>query len=103
MSGIDLDFRDAVFGPGVSEVHVTSLMAGVAIIVPPHLQVACEGASIMGVFEGMDQGTRQWDPEAPLLRITGSAIMSALEIATRSPGAKMKEDSSAHIGQIGQC
>ena len=101
MGGIDLDFRDAVFGPGVTEVHVTSVMGGIAIIVPPHLQVVCEGASIMGMFEGLDQGTRQWDPEAPLLRITGSAIMGALEIATRSPGDTMKVDPRAHVGQIG--
>lgn len=102
MGGVDLDFRDAVFGPGVTEVHVTSLMGGIAIIVPPHLQVACEGASIMGMFEGLDQGTRERDPEAPLLRISGSAIMGALEIATRSPGGKMKLDPGAHVGQIGQ-
>ncbi len=102
MGGIDLDFRDAVFGPGVTEVHVTSVMGGIAVIVPPHLQVVCEGASVMGMFEGMDQGTSRWDPEAPLLRITGSAIMGALEIATRPPGAKMKIDSGAHVGQIGE-
>ncbi len=101
MGGIDLDFRDAVFGPGVTDVHVTSVMGGIAIIVPPHLQVECEGASIMGMFEGMAQGTSQWDPEAPLLRITGSAVMGALEIATRAPGETMKADSSAHVGQIG--
>ncbi|MBT3171250.1 MAG: hypothetical protein HOI02_04465 [Rhodospirillaceae bacterium] len=102
MGGIDLDFRDAVFGPGVTEVHVTSVMGGIAVIVPPHLQVVCEGASVLGMFEGMDQGTSQWDSEAPLLRITGSAIMGALEIATRPPGAKMKIDPGAHVGQIGE-
>ena len=99
--GVDLDFRDAVFGPGVTEVHVTSLMGGVAVIVPPHLQVACEGAGILGLFESMEQGTRQWNPDAPLLHITGSAIMGALEIATRPRGEAMKVDTRAHVGQIG--
>ena len=56
----------------------------------------------MGMFEGMDQGTGQWDLAVPFLRITGSAIMGALEIATRPVGNKMKPDSRAHVGQIGQ-
>ena len=42
MGGIDLEFREAVFGPGVSEVNITSVMGGVAVIVPPHLQVGVQ-------------------------------------------------------------
>jgi hypothetical protein len=56
----------------------------------------------MDMFEGMDQGTGQWDLAVPLLRITGSAIMGVLEIATLPVGNKMKPDSRAHVGQIGQ-
>ncbi len=50
MGGTDLDFREAEFGPGVTEVKVTALMGGIAIIVPPHLQVECEGVGILGFF-----------------------------------------------------
>jgi len=77
--GIDLDFREAQFGPGVTEIKVKSIMGGVAIIVPPDLQVECDGRAILGVFEAMDQNTGQMDPAAPLLRITGVAIMGAVE------------------------
>ena len=101
MGGIDLDFREAEFAPGVTEVKVTSVMGAVAIIVPPHLQVACGGVGVLGVFEGMDQGAGERDSQAPLLRITGVAVMGALEIATRLPGEKMKVDESASVGQIG--
>ena len=101
MGGVDLDFRDAVFGPGVSEVNVISVMGGVAVIVPPHLQVECSGVGILGNFEGMDQGTGEHDPNAPLLRITGTAVMGALEISSRPPGEIMKVDTRAQIGQIG--
>jgi hypothetical protein len=100
MGGIDLDFREAAFGAGVTEVKVTSVMGGIAIIVPPHLQVACEGVGILGLFEGMDRGAGERDPDTPLLRITGVAVMGALEISTRQPGEKMKVDASAHVGQI---
>ena len=101
MGSVDLDFREAQFGPGVTEVRVRSVMGAIAIIVPPHLQVECEGRAILGTFEGMEQGTGELDPDAPLLRITGAAIMGSVEIATRSPGEPMKADGSADIGEIG--
>ena len=101
MGGVDLDFREAEFGPGVTEVKVTSVMGGIAVIVPPHLQVECDGLAILGVFEGMDRSTGERDPDAPLLRITGVAVMGALEISTRLPGETMKVDASATVGQIG--
>ncbi len=101
MGGVDLDFREARFGPGVTEVKVTSVMGGIAIIVPPHLQVECAGVGILGHFEGMDRSTGERDPDAPLLRITGVAVMGAVEISTRLPGEMMKVDASASVGQIG--
>ena len=102
MAGIDLDFREAVFGPGVTEVKVTTVMGGTAIIVPPHLQVECDGIGILGLFEGMDRSAGEGDPDAPLLRITGVAVMGALEISTRPPGEMMKVDARASVGQIGR-
>ncbi|MCZ6893730.1 MAG: LiaF-related protein, partial [Gammaproteobacteria bacterium] len=100
MGGVDLDFREAVFGPGVSEVKVTAVMGAIAVIVPPHLQVEFGGTSIMGAFEGLVAGSR--DASAPLLRITGSAVMGAVEISTRPLGKAMKSDDSASVGQIGK-
>jgi hypothetical protein len=100
--GIDLDFREAQLGPGVTEIKVKSIMGGVAIIVPPDLQVECDGRAILGAFEAMDQNTGEMDPAAPLLRITGVAIMGAVEIDTRLPGETMKADPNATHGQIGR-
>ena len=102
MGGTDLDFREAEFGPGVTEVKVTIVMGGIAIIVPPHLQVECDGGGILGLFEGMQRSAGKRDPRAPLLRITGVAVMGALEISTRLPGEMMKVDASASVGQIGR-
>ncbi len=102
MGAIDLDFREAEFGPGVTEVKVTSVMGGIAIIVPPHLQVECEGVGILGHFEGLDRSAGERDPDSPLLRITGVAVMGAVEISTRLAGETMKVDKSATVGQIGR-
>lgn len=102
MAGIDLDFREAEFSPGVTEVKVTSVMGGVAIVVPPRLQVECRGTGILGVFEGLNQGGGERDVYAPLLRITGCAVMGALEISTRKVGESIKLDPGATVGAIGR-
>ena len=102
MGGTDLDFREAEFGPGVTEVKVTVVMGGIAIIVPPHLQVECDGGGILGLFEGMERNAGKRHPGAPLLRITGVAVMGALEISTRLPGETMKVNARARVGQIGR-
>jgi len=101
MGAVELDFREAEFGPGVTEVKVTSVMGAIAIVVPPHLQVECDGVGILGHFEGLDRGAGERDPDVPLLRITGVAVMGALEISTRLPRETMRVDASASVGQIG--
>jgi hypothetical protein len=90
MGAVDLDFREAEFGPGVTEVKVTSVMGAVSIVVPPDLQVVCDGVSVLGHFEGMEGGAGERNPDAPLLHITGAAVMGALEISTRRPGETVK-------------
>src|ERR1700722_1752533 len=48
--GMSLDFREAVFAPGVTEINVVALMGGVELIVPPGLSVEVSGTAIMGGF-----------------------------------------------------
>jgi hypothetical protein len=81
--GATLDFRQALFQPGVSEVRITSLMGGVSIIVPPTLAVECSGVGIMGGVASVDRCAKAHDPEAPLLRITGVVIMGGIGVVTR--------------------
>ena len=100
MGAVDLDFREAEFGPGVTEVRMTSVMGNIAITVPPHLQVECAGVAILGHFEEMDQSAGERDPDAPLLRITGVAVMGAVEISRRPPGETMKVDASVGIDAV---
>jgi len=102
MGAVELDFREAEFDPGVTEVKVTAVMGAVTIVVPPHLQVHCNGTSIVGHFEGMDSGAGEWDPDAPLLRITGVAVMGSLEISKRLPETMMQIESGINSGQSGR-
>jgi hypothetical protein len=77
-------------------------MGGISVVVPPDLQVECEGTGIMGAFEGFHQGAGERDSDAPLLRITGIALMGALEISRRGREEPTKADPNANIGEIGR-
>ncbi len=87
MGSLSLDFREAQLEPGVTKVRVRAVGGEIAIIVPPHLRVECDGRAILGAFDAMDQNTGGRDPDAPLLRITGVAIIGSVEISTSAGGA----------------
>ena len=86
MGGADLDLREARLPSGVTELRVTAIMGGVDIIVPPGLAVEAHGWAIMGGFDGVDRAPAEPDPERPLLRITGFAVMGGISVRTRLPG-----------------
>ncbi|MCA9679467.1 MAG: DUF1707 and DUF2154 domain-containing protein [Kofleriaceae bacterium] len=89
--GAQLDFRDADFAPGVTELHITCVMGGAHLIVPPWLSVDCDASAIMGGFEEMNRGRGTPDPGRPMLRITGLAVMGGVSIETRLPGESARQ------------
>ena len=93
IGGIVLDFRDAVLGPGVTEVHVRAVFGGVEIIVPPTLPVEVSGGAIFGGFGHVDRMPAQADPDRPMLRVSGVAIFGGVSIETRLPG---ESEADAH-------
>jgi hypothetical protein len=86
MGGVDLDFREVQLPPGVTELKIAAIMGGIDIIVPPGLAVECEGFAILGGFDELDRAPVAPDPEQPLLRVTGFALMGGVDIHTRLPG-----------------
>lgn len=86
MSATVLDFREARFPAGPVDIEIHAVMSSVEIIVPPGLSVATDGSAFMGVFEQVHRAPPHPDPEQPLLRIHGRAIMSAVEVKLRLPG-----------------
>ena len=86
MGGTQLDFREAVLGPGVTEIQVFTVMGGVDIIVPPGLNVESHGVALLGGFEHKADATMHPDPHAPTLRITGLAIMGGVDVSVRQSG-----------------
>ena len=91
MGGCELDFRDAQLGPGVTEVRVFACMGGVEIIAPPDVQVESSGIGIMGGFDISSHYRAPTHADAPIIRITGLAIMGGASVKVRFPGETARE------------
>ena len=91
MGGAELDFREARFAPGVTEITCFALMGGVQIIVPPGVHVETNGMALMGGFSHRGSVDPPTDPAAPILRIGGMAIMGGVDLEYRLPGERPSE------------
>ncbi len=91
MGGVELDFREARMPPGVTEVIVFAVMGGAEIIVPPGVHVDLNGFALMGGFGQSGYAPPPTDPNAPILRIGGFAMMGGVEVDVRYPGEKSKD------------
>ncbi len=89
--GTELDFRDAVMAPGVTDVKVFTMFGGVEIIVPPGLHVESHGIALLGGFEHVADNIHAADPRAPTLRITGVALMGGVDISVRHQGETARD------------
>jgi len=90
MGGAELDFREAILPPGVTDVQIVTIMGGVEILVPPGINVESHGIGIMGGFEDVS-GSGAYDPDAPTLRIAGLALMGGVDIQVRHPGESARD------------
>jgi len=91
MGGVNLDFREALLPPGVTEVWIFTAMGGAEIVVPPGLAVESDGIAILGSFEHREDSVLSPDPDAPVLRIRGVAVMGGVEVKIRYPGETPRE------------
>jgi hypothetical protein len=86
MGSVELDFREALLPTGVTDVDVFTLMGSVVIFVPPTLAVEMTGGAVLGSFEHASRAPVTPDPERPILRVRGVAVMGSVEIVTRLAG-----------------
>jgi hypothetical protein len=77
-----LDLREARFAPGVTHIEIVSIMGGVDLTLPEGLRVEVVGAAFLGGFEH-HAGAAFEDPDAPLVRVSGVAVMGGVDV-TRS-------------------
>jgi hypothetical protein len=85
----ELDFREARFASGVTELRVRAVFGNVEITVPPNLSVECEGTAVFASFAHAESAPA--DPDRPILRIVGTAVFGNVEIHTRLPGESERD------------
>jgi hypothetical protein len=81
MGGVELDFREAEFLDGVTEVVVLAVMGGVAIVAPPGVDVEADGVGFMGDFTHLTH--RSPHPDSPVLRIRGFSLMGGVSVKVK--------------------
>ena len=88
---IELDLRNAEFGPGLTELTIHAVVANVEIQLPPHVGVENHGDTFLGSFSSRVKGSRRSERALPALsasrvRITGRAVFGNVEIQREPPG-----------------
>jgi Cell wall-active antibiotics response 4TMS YvqF/Domain of unknown function (DUF1707) len=87
MSDTKVDLTQAVLSDPMVVVEVRAVMASLRIVVPPGMRVVVETSSIMSnVLSRADDYTpsdRPATPEAPVVRLTGYAFMSDVQVFVR--------------------
>lgn len=93
LGGMVLDLRDASLPPGVTEIEVLAVMGGVQLLVPPGLSVEVMGSAVLGGFDHVERLAPQVDPDRPVLRVRGLAVLGGVAVETRLHG---ESESDAH-------
>jgi hypothetical protein len=78
MGGVELDFREAEFLDGMTEVVVLAVMGGVSIVAPPGVDVEADGVGLMGEFTHLVH--RSPHADSPVLRVRGFSLMGGVSV-----------------------
>ena len=89
MGGIDLDFRSARLTHPVTDISIVSIMGGAVLTIPPGVRVESDGFAIMGGFDDAPTALTTTDPDAPVIRLRGFALMGGVEVRVVEPRAQL--------------
>lgn len=95
LGNVELDLRDALFPDGVTVIHVRAVLGNIEITVPPTLPVECEGTGILASFAELNRMPVEGNPNGPMLRIVGSAVLGNVEIRTLPRGMALPGERAA--------
>ena len=91
MGGVELDLRQAELPPGVTEIRAFVLMGGLVVRVPPGVRLETDGFAFMGGFEDRMHESGIARADAPVVRVTGVAIMGGVDAQILAVGAPVDE------------
>ena len=101
MGGASIDLREARFGAGVSEIHIGCALGGVELIVPPGVRLEVLGSGILGGFDAGSRDKSTTDPSAPVIRVSGVAILGGVDIQVKGPSMKMLQRFEEALRRLG--
>ncbi|HEV8556404.1 MAG TPA: DUF1707 domain-containing protein [Actinophytocola sp.] len=87
MGGVDIDLTEARFEDRETTIQAFALMGGIDIIVPDDITVHVTGIGFMGAFE--DHARIEGPPGAPVVKVTGFAMMGGVDV--KRPKRKKKD------------
>jgi hypothetical protein len=87
MGNVELDLTNVRLGSGESHIEIRCIFANVEITVPPGIRIEVEGEPFIGTFEVARSASSTTDPEAPLLRVTGTSHFGAVTVMVVDPNA----------------
>ena len=85
LSDTHLDLREAQLSDGVTEIRVKATWASVRITVPSHVHVVTDAMPLLASVSDRSVASRSLRHGAPVVRITGWALMSDLSVRSRDP------------------
>lgn len=94
---VELDLREVVLPPGVTELHVRALFGNIELTLPPTIAVECNGTPVFGSFESLDRKPASVAAE-PVLRIVGSAVFGNVEVKTLPPRLLLEGHGRRRLG-----
>ena len=86
-----LDLAGATLQPGTTTIDASAVFGEVVIIVPPGVRIESTGSAVFGEFQHKATPLDALDANAPVIRITGSAVFGAVNIKTWMPRRKALE------------
>ncbi len=92
LGNVELDLRDAAFGAGVTEIHVRALFGHIGLTLPAGTQVDQRASGILGSVECLKSPLAAPRRGAPVVRLTGHAMLGAVEIHFGEPAPRLFHD-----------
>lgn len=87
LGSVDLDLTRARVGPGTTYLEVRAVLGSVTILVPHDLRVEVDGEPVIGSFDLILKSRQPAPPDAPLVRISGKAVLGSVEVKVIDPNA----------------
>ena len=97
---VELDFREASLGPGITTLDVRVTMASLELILPPQLAIDVDVSSFAGSVEERHRVPREPDPQRPLLRVVGAVVSATSRSRRACPARAVATPAAANAASV---